>query len=909
MFTAFMAFMAFLKNPSGLARVLKMLWLAGSSRGRDGLHFPRLEPLEVRLVLDSQTLYWTGASGTDLNWSNRLNWRDVNGILATRAPGINDTATFDNTSLNACNVDTVFNGQLGNLVITSGFTSEIDLERELDIFGSSSMAGGTVAGAFTLAFKGAAFNWSGGIIEDGVAVSITDSGGMTPQPGSITLSGSSDKDLDGAAIFLAGAASAPATMNWNSGNINVFENFTNFAYGIIASSGTTINLNCDATIQDQTGQGKVELYGANLIKNSGTGLTTFHIYVDLDARSDANITRGSIRLEDGSSISALVSVSATSALILAGGGGAHTLNGANVIGTGTTNFVDSAHVTVQGQSHLVNVYQSSGSLDGSGILDVSGVYNWYDGSWAGSGITLLSSGAQLIVQAGNGPLSLGRTLDNFGTVTWSSYRDIKVSNGANILNESGALFDIQVDNNITDGGGAGKFTNYAGAILRKSAGTGISSIAIPFTVPHAGRIEALSGTLVTVLSFQNIGILIVGDAGGDGGNFTAQNGFEQDGGTTTVNSGATLSVTGNVTQTGGTIEVSGADYVTGALEATGSFYESGGSVQILGEGELTAASFAQSAGTTVLGEAGGFDEAILNITGSFQESGGSIRFFDDAYAVVNNTLEQSGGTFTVDAEYTGAEITATNGFQIDSGVVFSAIGSVTIRTNNAVNNGTVSIGALNCPSGLTVMGNYTQASGAVLSITVDGPDPNYNRFVATSLATLTGTLNINLTGGYVPMIGDYFPSIVGYGSRSGAFSTVQPTLSQGQWQSQYYDPPVYSPGHLDLSVVRQMDGLQGANGKLGRPDLSAAAVLDEVHADTASTPTLPTAATDQWLVLGPKFEAADVTWRNFESVLPGIAERMRLSSAPWPEAAALLEPPNWFSDLEPEQTLWGGLEG
>src|SRR5207245_1674928 len=80
-------------------------------------------------------------------------------------------------------------------------------------------------------------------------------------------------------------------------------------------------------------------------------------------------------------------------------------------------------------------------------------------------------------------------LTNNGTIIQNDGR-LLPSNGA-INNESGALYDLQVDNGIFNNGGSNPFDN-AGT-LRKSAGSGTSSLNVD--IDNIGTVEVDSGTL------------------------------------------------------------------------------------------------------------------------------------------------------------------------------------------------------------------------------------------------------------------------------------------------------------------------------------------------------------------------------------------------------------------------------
>jgi len=70
---------------------------------------------------------------------------------------------------------------------------------------------------------------------------------------------------------------------------------------------------------------------------------------------------------------------------------------------------------------------------------------------------------------------------------------------------------------------------------------------------------------------------------------------------------------------------------------------------------------------------------------------------------------------------------------------------------------------------LTIQGNYTQTATGVLLIQIAGPS-QYGQLAITGSATLAGTLQVSLSGGYVPAEGNSF-QILTFADYTGGFST------------------------------------------------------------------------------------------------------------------------------------------
>src|SRR5947209_4321285 len=97
---------------------------------------PQCESLESRLV--PATLTWTGL-GTTTNWSQAANWSTAH------VPTSADTVVFDGTSGKNATVDAGFGGTVSKLLINSGYTGAVTLNRNLTLLGAFSQDAGTFA--------------------------------------------------------------------------------------------------------------------------------------------------------------------------------------------------------------------------------------------------------------------------------------------------------------------------------------------------------------------------------------------------------------------------------------------------------------------------------------------------------------------------------------------------------------------------------------------------------------------------------------------------------------------------------------------------------------------------------------------------------------------------------------------
>ena len=149
----------------------------------------------------------------------------------------------------------------------------------------------------------------------------------------------------------------------------------------------------------------------------------------------------------------------------------------------------------------------------------------------------------------------------------------------------------------------------------------------------------------------------------------------------------------------------------------------------------------------------------------------------------NNTLSLNDYTLI---KFGGGNMNIRNDLVTGSGVIDVREGSVsgngTIGGNLVNAAGEVAPG--NSPGILSVDGNYTQAAGGTLEIElaanggVAGTD--HDRLAVTLAASLDGTLDLQLDGGYMPTIGDSFAGIVTAGALSGNFATASNVVIDGR---------------------------------------------------------------------------------------------------------------------------------
>lgn len=384
--------------------------------------------------------------------------------------------------------------------------------------------------------------------------------------------------------------------------------------------------------------------------------------------------------------------------------------------------------------------------------------NWTIGNLATVRIAdagALGTATSPIVLSGTGTLQISAVTLN---------RAINLNNGATLAFDSGAqsvathtvgtssavTFALRGAGNATLGDAGNDLTGGSGSTITVTSETAGNTLIVNQSSNYTGNwaIGSLATVRVGNPSALGTGAATVNSAGTlEINNLTLDR-------VVTMNSGATLIGTGASARANGTITVSG---------NAGVFLGTGGSpsdVFTLGDGanDLT----------------GGAANSSILVVGA-----GKV-------------------VLTQDSDYVGAWFVSSGTLQV-SNPTGSATGSGAVRvTNTGTLQGTGSIagpvenfgiiapGA--SPGKLTLTTTYTQKTGGSLQIELAGtaPGTGYDQLLVTGAASLAGTLDVSLVGGFKPATGDAFDVLVA-GSRTGTFGTVQlPDLGgRVQWNTAY----------------------------------------------------------------------------------------------------------------------------
>src|SRR5262249_29962417 len=128
------------------------------------------------------------------------------------------------------------------------------------------------------------------------------------------------------------------------------------------------------------------------------------------------------------------------------------------------------------------------------------------------------------------------------------------------------------------------------------------------------------------------------------------------------------------------------------------------------------------------------------------------------------------------------------------GATLAGIGTVHAAVTNA---GQVNPG-ISGPGVLSITGSFTQTAAGTLNLDLGGltPGTQFDQLNVTGAATLDGTLNVNLTNGYVPAAGDQLTVMI-FASGTGKFAALTGATVGGRQSLK----PLYDPGDVTLLGV------------------------------------------------------------------------------------------------------------
>jgi hypothetical protein len=306
---------------------------------------------------------------------------------------------------------------------------------------------------------------------------------------------------------------------WSGGNLLV-NGDPGFAGRIENQSSGRFEAQSDSTLSDVgTTGGAVFNNAGTFRKTSGTGTTTLSLVFNNSGTVD--IQSGQVRFASGGQLGGTYSAALGSlvrfdagnfyylAVPVLSGPGTFRFSGGNLtlVNDVIPNLQLTGGILTLGplfQGGAINNLTLSGSTL-AGNYPVGGVLNWVGGTIDGS-LTVLSNGVMNIL--GTGAKYLQGPLTNAGSGYWSGSGPIYIyadfGRTGRIENQAGGLFQAEGDATMYDAWGTGNAVFNNAGTFRKSAGTGVSQLALTFR--NSGTLAAEVGTVAcTGTNFSQLG--------------------------------------------------------------------------------------------------------------------------------------------------------------------------------------------------------------------------------------------------------------------------------------------------------------------------------------------------------------------------------------------------------------------
>ena len=564
--------------------------------------------LEQRALLATDV--WTGAVSS--SWSEGSNWS------LDAAPGATDIASFTNSGNGA----SLFSVKLDSATAISGLSIDgswhgrLTIETALALSGTSQVSGGTLdfsqgtgSGGTT---AGSLVN-SGNFTFGGSAGLQWDAADEISNSGTLAVS-------NGANFTVAGGGTLA-----NSGTINDDASGSGFQIDQGSSldnrTGATFDFLADGTIGATGTPGSFSSSGL-IEKSSGTGVSSIAVdFSNTGGRIEVNSGTLSIAATGGSSSGGVFSVGPGATLDLTGGqtvtyAGGYSGSGAGAIvlasgtlaaGSGGVSFNFSGPV-FQWKGGTIDT--TLGKLTNTGTMNLTGA--------AGDSVHLVGAGP----------------LNNFGQIDQSGGATLDLDAPVTLNDESTGVYNFATDASISEDASGGTFLN--AGIVEKTGGSGKSSIDAGINFRNTGTVSVGSGTL----AIGNSGAIITAGS--------------LAGGTWVVAAGSDLSLPGNITTLGATVELEGQGASFAALDQLATISASG-VLSLTNGASIAVPGNLDNAGTLELGP------GTLNVAGNFtQESSGVFK-----NSVGGTTAGTGFGQLTVHSKATLAgslEATVATGF-------------------------------------------------------------------------------------------------------------------------------------------------------------------------------------------------------------------------------------------------------
>jgi hypothetical protein len=830
------------------------------------------------------TFQWTNSADGDWyavsNWTPNLAPGSNDSIIMVTGASVTMNSNVDLTDVTfglAYN-DTPFGSGEGNAPTLTGAGA-------ITVHGTLDWESGSIGGSLQISIA------PGAILDFDNPSGVNFSGRTLEIQGTVYWTGMGNINLDGVITNDAGALFVmfnPATIESGGSSVSRFDNAGTLVTSTNGGATSFLEVEFD-------NYGIVDLQSGTLVLNGGgTNIGT----ISVPAGTTLDFSDGSFYSSGSSSITGAGNLIVSAGQAILGGTvnvtGPLLLNGGFVNFTGDYLFTNT--IVISGCAAAFDgtgtvapsvLTLSGGEIGGSNVVTVGSLMNWTGGSMNGIGRTVISSSATLHIDSPSFMFITSYTLDNGGSVFWSSGT---ITTTGVITNEPGALFQIQTPASLFSGGGSPRFDN-AGTVRITGSGTTSFSF-VPFnnysdTQIQGGtlQINGLNNGTMEVPAGATLSIAYGAFNASAGSSIIGAGNF-----TVTADASATLSgllnVSGTHTFSGGFAELNG-NYVC----TNNTMIISGGIASFDGTGLVAPSTLTLSSGTyggsnvvtvgSVMNWTGGSlsgtgrtvipPAATLNIASASTlfmttytlDNGGTALWSGGTIGMIGGVItNEAGALFQIQSPasiaYDGGSPRFDNTGTVrttGSGTTLFANGNFNNYNDTQIQGGTLQIdgglnnGKMEVLAGATLsLGSGTFNASPASSITGAG-----NFTVIAASATLSGLLNVSGThtfsGGFAELNGNYICTsntmILSDGTASfDGTGTVAPstlTLSSGSLG-----------GSNVVTVGSAMIWTGGSMSGTGRTVISPEATLTIANPSflTITTRTLDNAGTTVWTGAG-----------------------------------------------------------
>jgi hypothetical protein len=483
-----------------------LIFTSGGQLSLSGAGQKTLQGPEVT-VQNASTATWTGSgpvmivSGSGSKFTNAgghfLIQGDANfvgdGVFENMMGGMVVKWQSDGTTLFGSNVEfrnnastvEIETGELqlpnytdtGNLMLNNGtltFGSDVTVNTLTWAGGTLKNTGKTTINGAGLMISGSAEKvLDGGTLANGAASTWTGSGPILLRNGAVF---SNEDTLD---------SQGDVAISWIGGALSSFQNNGTFVKS--PASGTTTLVNVPFT-----NTGTVDVEGGTLFLSS-----VFGNFANQTLTGGTYQVSGTLQF-----IGAQIQTNAANIILDGPNAAIKDENGSDALAGFATNL---GQFTIQNGAvfTLSGAVNSSGSLTlgpggtltGSDTLTSTGIFNWTGGTMAGTGMTMVAGGGQMLISGSNTKFGVGHQICNGGTIIWDGTGGIWLGGGSYIDNEAGATFMAVNDAAFVASDATTPLFDNEGAFFKSSPDGGLTTVGAGFDFHNGGTVEVDSGML------------------------------------------------------------------------------------------------------------------------------------------------------------------------------------------------------------------------------------------------------------------------------------------------------------------------------------------------------------------------------------------------------------------------------